>query len=468
MGIFRRSMSSSSSVSCQSTDISTSGEETPRTSLESNGDEDISASSLTVKEPSTKSRSAPILQLPLELVQQINSHLDTASAAAFCLSSRYIYYALGTAVLSKYVEASTSRFEKRRTIESVVERAFPGHFFCAWCDQFHSWKRSDGPTTLSQEKHRNCAEFNSFLHSRSSSYTLCYHHIRLALNHSLWGPEHGIPLSAFTHTHSSMAKFSRTPIPTKLTTSARISPQGRFLLHTSLALILPTWCAFNKSLLKHLWPLLPHILSSHRASDNGHTGLMAALDNVVRRGWKYPFPQACSLCSTDWSVASHEFPHSTGSQVRVVVQSWRDLGDGRNPFDSAWRAHGVFMPGRESGEVVRLTERGAGDVKRAFESAAEGVVLGDGTRRGESVRSLSPGGIYRSFMRRKDGHGDGDVEQGDMNVDVRRSRARPRTWRTRSENEQVERKKAEDGLASSQRTAEDMERYAAERGRHVP
>jgi hypothetical protein len=426
MGIFHRSLSSSSRTS---TTLSESSENaTPRTSIES-ADYDSSL------EQTIKPQTAPILNLPVELLQHVASYLDTASSASLCLSSRYIYYALGTDSLTTYIDTAKSRFERRKKIEAVVERAFPGHWFCAWCDGFHAWDASTGPRNINdavKRKTRDCADFNSFLPA-NSSYVLRYHHIRLALNRALRGPDHGISLDAFTHSSAGMAKLYRTPVPTKLDTSAKIV-SGHLMLYTSFAIILPSWCISRKSLINTLWPLLPHLLSGHRDTDNGHTGLMAAIDNVVRRGWKYPFTQMCATCATDWTVHSHFFPHASGGQVRLVLQSWRDLGDGRNPFDSAWRAHGVSMRGleRSGGDLARVTGLQAGDVRRSYEMAEEGN--GDGEV-GLVGRSVSPvrERIYQAFVRRESG-------------EVRRSResARPRGWRTIEEMELREEREREE------------------------
>lgn len=467
MGIFRRSMSSSSSRSRISTDDSSIPDtSTPRTSIDSDFDDVIADSLATIKPSQTvPSQTASLLTLPVELVQQITSYLDSPSAAAFCLSSRFVCYAVGTNHLLKYIDASKSRFEKRRTIEAVVERAFPGHWFCAWCDKFHAWHPRIGPLSTSQERKRDCAEFNSYLHD-GSDYILCYHHVRLAVNRALWGPTHGLPLSAFTHTRSTMAKIFKTPVPTKLSCTARIA-SGRFLLHSSFAIILPAWSATNKTLLRHLWPTLPHILAGHRDSDHGHTGLMAALDNVVRRGWKYPFTQLCATCATDWSVSAHAFPHASGGQVRLVVQTWRDLGAGRNPFETSWRAHGVPAGGGAAGqatEVMRLTTLSAGEIRGAFESAGEKEKESGVAEGAERDRSTSRSRIYRAFMRRE-GEESG-MDGGDW--DVRRSRAaRPRAWRTRSENEEVARQDEEMRREMAGSVAENLVRLDAERGRRM-
>jgi hypothetical protein len=168
---------------------------------------------------------------------------------------------------------------------------------------------------------------------------------------------------------------------------------------------------------------------------------MAAVDNVVRRGWTYAAPQACATCRTDWSVSAHFFAHSTGAQTRLVVQVWRDLGDGRNPFETAWRAHGVGVGAKGSG-LARETGVRAGDVKRGFE-------CGDGGFRREAspVRQRLRGG----FMAR-----DGDV---------RRSRARLCARRTAAESEEVERREEEERVEVARGVGESLVRLEMERWR---
>ncbi|KAG9194551.1 hypothetical protein G6011_04586 [Alternaria panax] len=458
MNIFRRSMSFSSSRSSRPSTINSSASDTAssRTSMDSSFEHDIADSLATIKQLPRSFPKAPLLSLPLELIQQVSTYLDTSSAAAFCLSSRYIYYALGTEVLSRHVEGSKNRFEKRKTIEAVVERAFPGHWFCAWCDRFHAWSLEDGPMSQQLGKDRDCADFNSYLDA-GRGYRLRYHHVRLVINRASWGEEHGIPLSAFTYEKKEMARISRTPVPTKLSVSASIV-QGRFLLHSSYAIILPAFTTRNRNLLKSLWPLLPHIVTGHRDTPNGHTGLMAAVDNVIRRGWKYQFTQNCSTCATDWSVTTQDFPHSTGGQVRLVVQSWRDLGKGRSPFETGWRAHGVGSCAEGSNTCpVRPTSLPAGTVRRAFEAACIDRVADEADIGDVAARNTSKSRIYRSFMKRPMSEED--------DIGVRRSSARPRYWRTQEENEEVARKYEEDRRDVARNVAEELVRLDAQRGR---
>jgi hypothetical protein len=452
MGIFHRSTSHSSHSSSDRT--------TPRSSTELDTNHFKNNSDHHKETP--EKQDAPILTLPLELIQHITTYLGPGASASFSLTSRYIYYALGSDCLTRYINKSKNRFAKRQTIEAVVERAFPAHWFCAWCDVFHKWSgEGTGPKVgvgSGKDKGRDCAEFNSYLEA-GDGYVLRFHHIRLALAHHLHGPAHGIPLSSLSYSHTSMeSKIYRTPVQTTLSIMPKIWG-SRLLLHTSFTLTLPAWTTSRKHILTHIWNVLPHVLIGHRDSDNGHTGLMAAIDNVVRRGWKYPFTQNCGSCRTDWTVSAHTF--GPQSQVRLVIQTWRDLGDGKSPFDQGWRAHGVpivsvsyhSQPGVERYEDVR-----AGDVRRAFETLMEEPASSPSCPLPMKERAISPARtrIYQAFMRR---------ESGD---EVRRSRARPNVWRTASENEDVERRSEEERREVARQVAESLVRLDAWRRTRAP
>lgn len=95
---------------------------------------------------------------------------------------------------------------------------------------------------------------------------------------------------------------------------------------------------------------------------------MAALDNVARRGWRVLGTQGCSECDTDWAVSAYAVPRSAaGEFVRVDVRTWRDLGDGRSPFESGWRGHGVWIAGAEGTGCGKGEGREVGGVREVFE-----------------------------------------------------------------------------------------------------
>ncbi|KAF2631248.1 hypothetical protein BU25DRAFT_418854 [Macroventuria anomochaeta] len=375
---FHRPTSSSSSSSASSALSFASSHTTPRTSTDSASD----YMTATLKHHLTTPR-APLLNLPFEILQHIASYLDDASAAKFSLSSRQICYAVGTNRLSSYIASSASRFDARDRLEETIERALPGSWHCAWCDKFHVWSAHDGPAAISQMQQSPCAKYNSYLADRMG-YTLCYHHIRLALVRHKYGPAHGLEIGAFEWRGSGSVSLFRTPVHTTIAHQAEIR-DGRFLLHTNYSILLPTWAASHKNLIGHLWPLLPPLLTQHRASEYGHTGVMAALDNVVRRGWRVLGAQSCSDCQTDWSVTAFPIPRSVaGEFVRLNIQTWRDLGTGKTPFDTAWRAHGPYIHGTEESCVREEVRRERGSIREAFEGSHSGKGEGrdEGVERG--------------------------------------------------------------------------------------
>ena len=368
MGFFHlhRTTSSSSSRSTSSALSSASNYSTPGTSTDSADD----YTTATLK-PEIVSPRAPLLDLPFEIVQHIASYLDDASAAKFSLSNRQICYTIGTKRLSTYISSSPSRFDARDRLEATIERALPSSWHCAWCEKFHSWSRSDGPTSKSERLESKCSEYNSYL-SDGTGYTLRYHHMRLALARPKYGAAHGLPLSCFSHSSSASILLFHTPVQTCISHSAK-TVNARLLLHTNYSILLPSWAAAHKNLIGHVWPLLPPMLTQHRTTQYGHSGLMAALDNVVRRGWRVLGCQSCADCNTDWSVTAFPIPRSVaGEFVRLNIQTWRDLGTGKTPFDTVWRAHGPYVAGTESC-VREETKREKGGIRELFEGLGSGT-----------------------------------------------------------------------------------------------
>ncbi|KAF1956012.1 hypothetical protein CC80DRAFT_492911 [Byssothecium circinans] len=346
---------------------------------------------------------APILSLPLELLQQISTHLSPATAASFSLSTRYIYYAIGTQPLQAHISpppnsftpkpedhnlhyrsppppTTLPRIERRKRLE-ILERAFPSHWYCAWCDTFHARELAGGPTRFRKEAKRDCAEFNSYLHD-GWDYVLCFHHVRLAVNRHLWGEGNGIDVSAFTYNSGGVErkiKVAKTHggahhtdwVTTQLKTRARVV-DGRLILYASYRVSVPGDSGgLPFHLGKCIGSVLPQIVAGHRYSHEPHTGIVRALEMALLPHMEHrEVTKTCSVCATDFSiVVSHHSPTaSSGSEpTNTIVQffAWRDLGDGRSPFDTSWRAHGELGNGNE-GVYAGSIQMQDGSIRRRF------------------------------------------------------------------------------------------------------
>ena len=397
---------------------------------------------------------SPLLSLPTEIYHQIATHLTPLSAASLSLSTRTALYALGTQHLATALAQTTTAFEKRSVLEHTLERAFPSSWFCAWCGGFHAWRASDGPASAvessSSSSHNTtddptatkCVAYNGTLHA-GPRYTLRYHHVRLALHRAQYGAAHGLPLRAFDASHSAAVSVFRTPVRAKTVHTARIV-DGSFLLHATHTLLLPAWAARNRGVLDAVWGVLPRGIVAHRGGD-GHDGLMAVLDNVLRRGWRYPFAQACRGCRSEYAVSCYEF---SGGYVQLRIRTWRDLGRGESPFEGAWRAH---CEGKGRGEGCVGED---GEIRRAFERGE--VEAGTGAGEGESGAHGDDDGVNKgvclALKRRR--------LNGIAREEIRRSRVV--SWRTPAENDDVCRREEERRWEAARVATENAARFEAE------
>ncbi|CAI6332533.1 unnamed protein product [Periconia digitata] len=352
-------------------------------------------------------QNAPLLKLPIELIQHISTYLPNISTvASFSLTSRYLYYAIGTLPLSTHMYGadtipshgsrtssySLSRISRteRRERREILERAFPSRWYCAWCDNFHIQEASTSPKLFVFETKRACSGYNSYLHDDKNEFVLCFHHVRLAVNRQLWGPEYGIGLDAFSYTSSPTHKTlhlrrKKIGISTVLRTGAKVV-DGRFLLNVTYSISMPTppsGTGLARSLAKSVLPILPQILAGHRDSHEPHTGFLIALEKALLSPVSKPgIVRLCSVCATDFIVDVHRSAsnkeYSAGNvaafpKILVRISVWRDLGDGRNPFNSSWRAHGEIGRGKEgfAQDLWRLVQLRPGGIKEAFEKDKE-------------------------------------------------------------------------------------------------
>lgn len=314
-------------------------------------------------------QSSPIHKLPTELLQLITTYLPPQSTSAFSLTGRYICYVVGREHLYTYLHPSaTTKFVKRDHME-ILECAFPSHYYCPWCDKFHQRHPESGPKTWGRETKRNCQAWNGYLHA-GKDYVLMWHHVRLAVNRASWGEEFGIPLDDFVYRKDGCTSLGKENGRTRLDIEAKIV-SGRFLLHSTFSIAIPRSSTRKKNFMSQLFDALPQNVVGHRDDREGHSGLQTYVSQAVSQS-RYHTAQLCSACASDYRIMSEvhtSTPSIIGETLFLTVESWRDLGSGRNPFEGAWRAHGEIgnsAPGFGA-DIVRLTNFKIGQVRRAFE-----------------------------------------------------------------------------------------------------
>ncbi|KAH7115982.1 hypothetical protein B0J11DRAFT_392867, partial [Dendryphion nanum] len=280
----------------------------------------------------------PLHTLPLELLQTITTSLSTPDAASFSLTSRYLLYATGIHHLKTYLlKPGTKKHEYRKKV-AMLERAFPSSWYCAWCDRFHGYEKGGGPREFGKEEKRKCVVANGYL-ADGEDYRLCFHHVRLTILRDVMGGDAGIGLEELAYVREGRVRLGRSSENVKVTVDARIV-SGRLLLYSTCTISLRrAEKALKWGRLKKIMALVPQIVGGHRNDKKGHSNLNVWVGKVLKHGWKIPL-QRCLCCPTEYHVGCERVSSAHEEHVVLEIKTWRDLGDGKNPFESAWRAHG--------------------------------------------------------------------------------------------------------------------------------
>jgi hypothetical protein len=353
--------------------------------------------------------------LPLEVIFTICSYLGEEDIAALSLTSSGLKNTLGREALYNYFNSNATKYSKRGRVQ-LLERAFPSRFFCSWCDCFHVWDLLEGPANWQSQHGGNCRNLSCVLHI-GDEYVLMDHHIRLAMNRHLYGPDYGLPLSAlnFQMSDTQLAQQSmvRGMRVTDFSVECRIV-KNRLILSASIDIFGPyhdtTSAGQDMERILSGFPIIlahsAHRLPRHLPIDTitcviSQAAMDATLTPAVGETSKNAsMDYACEACATDFLITAEmetevvnkgsaqattfiNRPISASSSnskpktprlkqsLTLKLQVWRDLGTCRSPFDIQWRAHGKPLNGRaNSYEATRrnMFNQGKGTVRILFES----------------------------------------------------------------------------------------------------
>ena len=194
-------------------------------------------------------------------------------------------------------------------------------------------------------------------------YKLRFIHLRLALSHHRTGAPDGVCLKALTHFQE---RFYRCPAHT-ISICPRIV-DGRLLLQTQFCSRVDRNRAQQKMIPDELerWCLdyrrHNHTENPHEGCQIGHvekwsedicphlsTRYSSIYENAFSRGLrcKLDHPEheecshcsglkQCSSCATEYLIEANDF---TRGCFTIQITAWKDLGQGKSPYDPKWRQH---------------------------------------------------------------------------------------------------------------------------------
>ena len=290
--------------------------------------------------------------LPVELLQSIAGYLSLSSAASFALSSKYIWYVMG----SQYWHQLRSQPFEYKIFHGLLEKTMTGHWLCYECLTFHPKPKLDSSSRYYFSLPAWKCDKDDFRYLQSpDTYPLLpisYLKLRMAMNRHLLGPEHGEGLAFFSTSAcrdsfrdgrcsaSTEAVIVANELYMRCQTRTAI-PNSKDFKYIQWQSICPHITIYNPRPMK---PIIKCLLS-HR--NTGSCEKCQAL-------------RQCRYCNTEFKIQISRF----GSDGHILeITYWKNFGAGRSDGDPKWARH--FGSHYRRGFHAKVSP---GSIQAAFES----------------------------------------------------------------------------------------------------
>ncbi|OTB04242.1 hypothetical protein M426DRAFT_23108 [Hypoxylon sp. CI-4A] len=266
---------------------------------------------------------------PAETILDILDHLPVEDKVCFGLTCTALH-------------RFTYKIDKKRldpqTKEAILirlEKDHPGFFYCHSKEKLFPFGSTylSGPLPLHVLTEQ--VKYFGVINFKGSTFKLRYYEARLATNHHLHGPEHGISPSTLTH---------RNPI---LRTSPESSPRNRRPKNLTF---LPTGRPGSTQLFRTcngkdlVGGSQDYLTKGEAFRVCMHAGVdvaaincvkIPALDKGISRESGYHGTGSCIFCPTDWDCSVRW----TGAKHgwAVTIKTYHEVGDCRSPYDTKWQ-----------------------------------------------------------------------------------------------------------------------------------
>lgn len=308
---------------------------------------------------------SPLFRLPPEIILLIANMLPTPSIACLALSSRRMYYTLGS---DSWKSLKTETPDVLSALLSLLAKDLPEHFICQVCTRIHRTSVINWPRNIDYRRRPPCAGdifgYNNLFFSR---FRINFPHIQLAIRQHLHGTDIGFPLEAF--------QIVEVEHDVKKQKVALLSADAQ-IVSNELLMRSQTWTLLPQSRLEEF---IDNLAKDSLSTDICiHTRIGACkenrVSNLVRsrldprtapwaRGKRLEQTLQCSYCYMDFVFGVLDFGERG---LAVVVTKWVNLGAGLDIEDAKWKSHLINHADRP---VHHLQH--SGDIQKAFEGQEE-------------------------------------------------------------------------------------------------
>lgn len=289
----------------------------------------------------------PLFSLPIEIFDQVTSFLPSESVTALMLTCHELYDAF-----SPILKLDMDKPAKIRFLQ-LLEQQIPKHYLCHGCATYHPLLAKDEPRKYAKflmpaQRQKKCGDYQRgkvFYHH----YSVDFRHVRLAVRGAQLGPDHGIPLRAFSHCDS---------FPIGVDGRAWRFMEARVIggeLYLKGSYEFTGWEAPSasgpwgpgvaKEIGKREWRICPHTVfgpdMSLEVDKDVETLLLKWMSRAVAYGKRGVLicRHHCSHCHTDIRISlSAKTKWGFGKGTGLAVYFCRNLGTGCSPEDPKWQA----------------------------------------------------------------------------------------------------------------------------------
>jgi hypothetical protein len=313
----------------------------------------------------------PALNLPLEIMLMIATHLDECTLVSLALTCRSLHGLWNP----RYLPLQLAGKEK---LLLLLERDIPFLYYCHYCIKLHHWhgrwSRSIAPWYQERLPCKNSLEKRLY---HLPTCSIPYYHARLVMNRHIYGSKHGLPLNilknrahSITHEDGGVCSVSQ---------HARIFKDQLLVLSViTMTHLRGDSVSLRDRIDEYGWPVCEHLTLSQGYPDSIPTQLpeLARKGNASRQFLTCgPAFGSCTFCLTDYTINIIWQGARKGYKIEVLVH--RGLGDCRTPFNWHWRTISIRYP-TEQPRSAHLPDQRPGSIRDQWNKAGGAVDSTDG------------------------------------------------------------------------------------------
>jgi hypothetical protein len=271
------------------------------------------------------------LNLPLEIILMITTHLDECALVSLALTCRSLHD------LWKRRSLPLQSAEKEKLL-LLLEKDIPFLYYCHCCIKLHHWhgrwSRSIAPW---YEERLQCKQRLDTHLNLSGTCHIPYYHARLVMNRHFYGSKHGLPLHVLNKPARSHSILDG--VVSSVTQHARIFNDQLLVLSViSMTHLRGDSVLLRSHLDSHGHSVCEHLVLRKEWSEYAPM----QLPELAKKGTEpsqflacVPAFGSCTFCLTDYSINILWQDARKGYNIEVLV--YRGLGDCRTPFNWHWR-----------------------------------------------------------------------------------------------------------------------------------